>query len=201
VASGFFERLRVPEELGEGTPYGERGRIWQEGPEGVWFGKVGDELVMTGDEEAEVKAAMDRAEGKSPAGAPLREELSHSEMYGSFTKEMIGQLFSDSAMQQIGSMIEGSDMRMNVDDNVALSLDMRAKDPETAENLQKALRGAFSLMRVEASKNGEQELEWLLGQARITPQGEGKLGLDFAVPGTFLLRQMGCTPEGDSIPQ
>lgn len=207
AASGFFENLKVPAELGEGTPYGDNGRVWKlpggrDGEQG-YAARVGGDLVVMGESEADVQAAIDRAEGRAPARPPLDPSLAKSEIYGPLSQDLIKSFLrgaNDPVAQRLMESIAGGAIRMNVDEHVKISLDLQSKDAATGEDLSKAVGGALAVARKQAEAT-DPELAWLLEQARVLPQGDGKFGIDLAVPGTFILDKMGCDEQGNPKPK
>ena len=208
AATGFFENLKLPAELGEGEAYGDGARVWKlpagENGEGPGYAaRVGNDLMLVGEDEAAVRAAVDRAEGRGEPTKPIDEALAKSEIYGPLSKELIAGFLrneSDPLAQQLLDSVAGGTLRMNIDEHVKVSLDLEAKDAATGEDLAKAVGGAFAMMRKQAADSGDPELAWLLEQARVLPQEGGKFGLDLAVPGTFILDKMGCDPNGEPLP-
>jgi hypothetical protein len=204
AASGFFENLKVPEQLGAGEPYGDKARVWkmppsEQGGEPGYAARVGNDLVVMGETEAEVRAAVDRVEGRAPPRAAIDESLAKSEIYGPLSQELIQSFLKDAndpVAQRLMDSIAGGALRMNVDEHVKISLDLRPKDAATGEDLSKAVGGAFAMMRKQAEASGDPELAWLLEQARVLPQDDGKFGIDLAVPGSFILDKMGCDEQG-----
>jgi hypothetical protein len=203
AASGFFEGLKIPPELGEGERYGDSARIWKtKGEDGdLTFARVGNDLMLTGDTEAEVKAAVDRAEGRAQSGTQMPPGVGESELYGEFGAEFIKNMVGasqDPTAQKIAELVTNSTVRMNVDEDAALSVDLQAVDEKSAQELSKAVGGAFAFLRGEAEKE-DPELAQLLEQARVQP-GEGNTFMvDVAVPGEFLLKTMGCDKDGKPV--
>lgn len=203
VASGFFKDLKVPAELGEGMAYGDKGRIWtveQDAGEKFTFGRLDDGMLLSGADEATVKAAMDRA--SSPSGdtpAELPEGFGQGEVYGTvgaaFLQSVLGSS-DDPVAKRVAELVTSSTIRMNVDEDAALSLDMNAVDEKSAEELSAAVGGAFAGLRMQAQQSGDAELAYLLEQARVEPQADGRFNIDVAVPGDVLLKGMGCGPDG-----
>jgi hypothetical protein len=207
VASGFFDNLKLPPEIGEGAAYGDGGRIWHEkdkdGTE-IFFGKLGNGMLLTGGDEAAVKGAIDRAEGRGDvAGADaLPPGFGEGEIYGSIGPEFIKSVLAgtdDPTAKQIAELVTSSTVRMNVDEDAALSVDLQAVDEKAGEDLANAMKGAFALLRSRAEQEGDTELAQLLEQARVTPKEGGRFDLDVAVPGEALLKGMGCDAEGNAL--
>ena len=205
VASGFFDKLKIPPEVGEGDKYGDGGRIWRtkdDQGQPVVFGKVGDGMMLTGVDEAHVKAAMDRAEGRGASAASgMPAGFGEGEVYGTvgaaFLQSVLGQS-DDPVAENIVKLVKSSNVCMNVDEDAQLSLDLQAVDESSAKDLSAAVGGAFAGLRAQASQDGDEELAWLLEQARVQTQGDGRFTVDAAVPGELLLKGMGCDKDGNS---
>jgi hypothetical protein len=205
VASGFFKDLKVPAELGAGTPYGEGGKLWSvkgDDGEAMTFGQLGDGMLVSGPDEAAVKAAMDRAGSTSDAPSELPEGFGQGEVYGTvgaaFLQSVLG-ASDDPVAKRVAELVSSSTVRMNVGEDAALSLDMKAVDEKSAKELSSAVGGAFAGLRMQAQQSGDAELAYLLEQARVEPQPDGRFNIDVAVPGEVLLKGMGCGPDGEPL--
>ena len=205
VASGFFQKMHVPPELGDGAAYGDGGHIWHtsddRGDE-IFFGKLGDGMLLTGANEAQVKAAMDRAQDASASTSQLPPGFGEGEVYGTVGKEFLQSMLGDSkdpTAQTIAKLVTSSTVRMNVDEDAALSLDLKAVDDGSAKDLSSAMKGVFASLHAKAEQEGDQDLAQLLEQARVSDPDVGGFSVDVAVPGETLLRGMGCGPDGTPI--
>ncbi len=201
AVSGFFEKLQLPPEFGAGEAVGTAGRIFQakdaEG-RGMFVGRVGDDLLLTGFDEAQVRAAIDRAEGRAEPGSTFPESIAGGEVYGVIGASLLQDLLGDSAdptAQKLATMLTETRVQMAVDDAAALSLDLSTKNPEEASDLARALGGLVAAGRAQALDAGDTELAGLLEQARVDTTG-GRVAFDFAIPGDDLLRLLGCDAEG-----
>lgn len=205
AASGFFDELKLPPEAGEATAYGDGSQLYTlrdpEDPDGTptVLGKVGNGLLLLGEDEAEVKAAIDRAEGRGEATPPLPADVMGTEVYGRFGPELLGQLVgggqgaSDNPLvQRIAEIVTDGTVRVLVDDAVSMSLDLETTNEQDGEDLAKAIGGALAGARQQARNEGNEELAALLDQARVLKQPNGRFGIDVAVPGDTLLDVMGC---------
>lgn len=207
AVSGYFEDLKLPPASGEPEAYGDGAQLFRvprpEDPERVTvLGKVGDGLLVLGDDEAQVKAAIDRAEGRAASGpAPSFEASKGSEVYGHFgpalLAELLGGAGADPLVARVSEIVTDGTVRMLVDDAVSMSLDFATEDPEAGKDLAKALGGALAGVRAQAVREGREDLAALLERARVLPQEDGSFGIDLAVPGEAVLEAMGCG-EGDA---
>lgn len=201
AVSGFFEKLSLPKDLGEGEAYGDGGRIYTMDDDkggSMFMAKVGTDLVMTSTDEGELKAAVDRAEGRAEAAPTFPAGVVGGEVYGMVGPELlqglIGMGGASSDLAGLTSMLTTTQVRMAVDDNAALSLDIGTKGPEEGKELAKALGGVVAMARSQAVADGKPELAAMLEQARVVPRDDGTIAFDVAVPGNDLLKAMGCPP-------
>ncbi len=205
AVSGFFQNLKLPPEVGEGVAYGDGGRVFtvkDEGGKNMVVGKVGDELLVTGFDEAQVKAAIDRAEGRAIADSALPQELVGGEVYGMVGKAFLTDLLSnekDPTAQRLLSVVKQTRLQVAVDDAAALSVDIEANSPEEGKDLGKALGGLISMARQQAQANGDDELAGLLDQGAVNVRDDGTVAVDVAVPGDTLLKFFGCDKDGKPL--
>lgn len=207
VASGFFEQLKLPPALGEGTPYGDGSHLWtQKDADGnqVVFARVGNGMILSAADEQSVKAAVDRAEGRGTGNAPaaMPPGMGQGELYGkvgpAFIQELMGQT-DDASVQSVIKLVSSSTVQMLVDEDAALSFDLQSPDDKSAENLGAMIEAGLTLLRAEVAKEGNSELAALLEQARVQRTDGGRVALDLAMPGEMLLKGMGCGPDGTPL--
>ena len=213
AVSGQFDDIKLPAELGVPTRIADGAdlyRVDEPGPGGPdaglvahYLALVDQSLVIMGDDEQQVRAAIERAQGRSAAQS-LRIEGSEGEVYGKVGPAFIQAMFdgaNDPMAQRLREVVKGGLVRMTVDEQVALSLDVEATDQSTADDLARAVAGAFAAMRTEATRSGRDDVAGLLEQARVEPRSNGSFALDVAVPGDLVLRGMGCDAEGRPLVQ
>ena len=140
--------------------------------------------------------------GSSAANAAPPAGLGEAELYGtlpgSFLVELAGGT-KDPMVARIAELVVSSSVRMNVGQDAALSLDVATKDDASSEELEKTLNGGLALLRAQAEQKGERDVATMLDQARVERAEGGGLMLDVAVPGEFLLKSMGCGPDGTPL--
>jgi len=201
AVSGFFEKLALPPELGDGEGYGDGGRIYTMTDDKggtAYLAKLGTDLVMTSTSEDELKAAIDRAEGRKEASGTFPEGVVGGEVYGmvgpALLQSLVGMGGNGGQLDGLAGMLTTTKVRMAVDEAAAVSLDIGTKSPEDGAELAKALGGAVAMARSRAAADGQQELAAMLEQARVVPNDDGSIAFDLAVPGDELLKLMGCPP-------
>lgn len=203
AVSGFFEKLTLPPEAGDGEGYGDDARIFaMKGGQGKpsYLAKVGSDLVMTSTSVDELKAAIDRAEGRADAPATFPDGTIGGEVYGVVGPALVRSIAAmggnNEQLDGVVDMLTTSKVRMAVDDDAAISLDIGTKSPSDGAELAKALGGAVALARTRAAAEGQAELAAMLEQARVVPNDDGSIAFDLAVPGDELLKLMGCPSLG-----
>lgn len=208
VASGYFENLKIPRELGEGSPYGDAARLWiagDTGGESVVLAKLGNGMVLSADSEDKVKAAIDRAEGRagSDESMMLPPGFRLGEIYGTVGPAFIQALVEsaeDPVVRSAAKLVSSSLVRMNVHEDAALSLDLQSPDAAAAQDLASMIEAGLTVVRAQAAQEGDADIAALLEQARVARAGDGRVNLDLAVPGSVLLKAMGCDAEGARLP-
>jgi hypothetical protein len=153
---------------------------------------------MTSTSEDELKAAIDRAEGRREASNTFPDGVVGGEVYGmvgpALLQSLVGMGGGGGQLGGLADMLTSAMVRMAVDDAAALSLDIRTKRPEDGTELAKALGGAVAMARSRAASDGQQELAAMLEQARVVPGADGSIAFDLAIPGDELLKLLGCPP-------
>ncbi len=206
AASGFFEELKLPGEVAAPEAYGDETRIYRlpnvddpSQPAAV-VARVGDGLLLLGEDEAQVKAAVDRAEGRGGDDVKaLPPDVTGTEIYGRFGPELLAELLGgpegappNPLVQRVTEIVTDGTVRVLVDDAVSMSLDLETRDEQAGEDLAKAVGGALAGARQRAEIAGDEELAALLDKARVLKQENGRFGIDIAVPGETVLEAMGC---------
>lgn len=207
AVSGFFSGLKLPEEMGAGDVYGDGGRIFRvkdDAGKNMVVGKVGDELLVTGFNEDQVKAAIDRAEGRASADSEFPADVVGGEIYGLVGKAFLADLLSnekDPTANRLLQVVKTTKLQVAVDDAAALSVDIEANSPEEGRDLGKALGGMISMARQQAQANGDDELAGLLDQGAVNIRDDGSVAVDVAVPADTLLQFFGCDAQGKPLPR
>lgn len=208
AVSGFFDELKLPDEVVEQGDYGDAGKLFtlphpDDEDKQMHLARLGNGLLVLGDTEADVTAAIDRAEGRGEKVDPLPPEIVRgSEVYGRFAGDMLKQLLGDAPganpmVKRASEIVTDGTVRLLVDDHVALSLDLETTSEEEGKDLSVALGGALALMRQQAEAQGNTEAAALLKQARVLPGKDGSFGVDLAVPGDVILDLLDCGDPDD----
>jgi hypothetical protein len=207
AVSGFFKELVLPEGIGSGDAHGDGGRVFtMEDSKGepTYLATVGDDLLMTSSDPEQLKAAIDRAEGRAEAGSVFPDGVAGGEVYGLIGPALMGELLrltgANDSIPGLKDMITTTQVRLAVDSAAAISLDIGTRTPEEGEQLAKALGAAVVVARAQAINAGRTELAGLLDQAKVVPGADGTIAFDVAIPGNELLVALGCPPLDAALP-
>ncbi len=198
AVSGFFKDLKLPAALGDGEAYGDTGRLFRtkdEGGKAMMVGKVGDELLVTGFSEEQVKAAIDRAEGRGQSDSAFPDGVVGGEVYGLVGPAFLADLLADNkdpAVARLAEVVKTTRLQVAVDTDAAISLDIESHDAAQGKDLGKALGGLIAAGRQQAQQSGDEKLAGLLDQGEVVVRDDGSVAVDVAVPGATLLTLFGC---------
>lgn len=204
---GRLGTLRLPENLGHGTAYGDGARLFELQSGGRnHLALVGGHTALLAESPAALRAAVDRLEGRAPAddtragradieGVLLPEDL--APLLGTERDEASAGDAATDAMALMRRVLGRVGFRVDVDRDAAMSLDLHTGGEQDATELGKSVRSLLTLGRQAARNDGKERFSQLLDQARVLdPQG-GKLGVDVAVSSTWFLAQLGCDADGN----
>ncbi len=207
---GRLGAFKLPASAGTGVAYGDGARIYELGDDDGGRNHVavlGDHSVLMADSKLELQQAVDRFEGRAPAETSRVAKADiEGQMLGDDLAEMLGAGGDPGTQPPPGSetpqlevirrLVRKVGMRVDVDDRAAMSFDIDTDSGKDAEEIGAALRGGVAMLRQFARSEGRSELDALLDQARILDPKGGRVGLDLAVPGDWILARMGCDPDG-----
>ncbi len=168
---------------------------------GVW----NDELVFLGDSAEEVQAAMDRLEGAAPAGPPpIADREAYGEIYGNVRAEDFTKLLAGGDQGELADLLkraaERVELHVDARDDVALVARARGPDAQAMDELSRSLGGLLSLGRIQARREGDDELAGLLEHAKVSPF-EGDSTVELALPQATLREWLGeCAQPAKAAP-
>lgn len=175
---------------GSGTPYGDAGTLYQEGDQviGYW----NQEMMVMGP-EGEVRSTFDRLEGRSPAEEDVfPENLAYGEAYGRVSQDFLLRMMPE--REGLAELLEeaASEIELHVDTqtSVAMTFDVRGKNADRIDELARSLGGGLAMLRVKARMDGDEALEHLFDQARISGRYSGGFTVEVAVSQDFLAERM-----------
>jgi hypothetical protein len=209
IVSGHFEKARWQQIFPNGgVPIGRDGTLYRpplpdggavDGPLiGVWK----NQLVVLARHEDEVRATLDRLEGKGGHGPPpIDESQTYGEIYGVAGAEGIAELVpADQAIlaQKLRAAAARVELHVDTSRDVGIVADVTGSAGRDTEDLGKSIGAALALGRVQAQANGERELVELMDLARVVPE-QGRFRLEMALPLEVLEKHLrGCVEENQA---
>ncbi|WP_254614877.1 hypothetical protein [Myxococcus sp. CA056] len=201
MLSGNFENARFKDLLGErvSADYGEGARVYEAGessvtnPDGTTMKRRdtsaiatwNNQLLVVGKSPDEVKAAIDRVEGRGPDEPPaISESSTYGEMYGVLSVEMIARLFPPeqaALAQRLRDVAQNVELHLDASSDVALVAEVKGPSADDVTDLGKSLGAALSLARIKAQAGEDKDLAQLLDFAKVKPDGDS-FTLEMAVP-------------------
>jgi|GEM_PF-532143 len=201
MLSGNFENARFKELLGErvSADYGEGARVYEAGensvtrPDGTTVKRRdtsaiatwNNQLLVVGKSPDEVKAAIDRVEGRGPDEPPaISESSTYGEMYGVLSVEMLSRLIPPeqaALAQRLRDVAKNVELHLDASSDVALVAEVRGPSADDVTDLGKSLGAALSLARIKAQAGEDKDLAQLLDFAKVKPDGDS-FTLEMAVP-------------------
>jgi hypothetical protein len=201
MLSGNFGNAKFQELLGDSVSmdYGQGARVYEPGEMtvtradggtatrrrdsalGVW----NNQLFMVGKTPDDIKAAIDRVEGRGPdEPSVIPEGSTYGEMYGVLSVEQLAKLLPPEQAelaQRLRDVAQNVELHVDASSDVALVAEVRGEDKDKVTDLGKSLGAALSLARMKAQAEGEKEMAQLLDFARVEPEGSS-FKLEMAVP-------------------
>ncbi len=178
--------------------------------DGLVVARVEEHLLLMGHDIDELRAAWMRIQGQAPVPEPLPPRPVGVGLFARFPGDWVTRFMGGGGGEDGGEdgggegsldralamALEQGQLQLSVDDAVAASIDLKTKTPAQAIDLAKAIGAALSVARFEAARRDEHQIARLLDQARVLAAGDGRFGLDVALPGELLLDMMGCDADG-----
>ena len=201
MLSGNFSNAKFQELMGDAVSadYGDGARVYEPGETtvtradggtarvsrnsavGIW----NNQLFMVGKTPDEVKAAIDRVEGRGPdEPSVIPEGSTYGEMYGVLSVDQLAKLLPpDQAelAQRLRDVAQNVELHVDASSDVALVAEVRGEHADKVTDLGKSLGAALSLARMRAQAEGEKDVAQLLDFARVQPDGDS-FKLEMAVP-------------------
>lgn len=201
ILSGNFGKAKFKELLGErvSSDYGEGARVYEPGELSVPLPDGGtargrmdsalatwnDQMMVVGRSPDEVKAVIDRMEGRGPEGAPaISEGSTYGEMYGVLGVDQLARMLPPEQADlaaRLREVAKNIELHMDTSSDVAMVAEVRGVDEAKVTDLGKSLGAALSLARMKAQAAGDKDMAQLLDFANVQPDGSS-FKLEMAVP-------------------
>ncbi|AGC45126.1 hypothetical protein MYSTI_03820 [Myxococcus stipitatus DSM 14675] len=220
MLSGDFSNARFKDLMKDGVSsnYGENARVYEpsettQGANGTTvkrrepsaIGTWNNQLIVMGRSPDDVKATIDRVEGRGPDEPPaISENSTYGEMYGVLSVDMISRLFPPeqaALAQRLRNVAQNVELHLDATSDVALVADIQGANADEVTDLGKSLGAAMSLARIQAQAQGEKELAQLLDFAKVKPDGSS-FTLEMAVPLSVIKERLAfCREERRAAPE
>ncbi|MBM4364057.1 MAG: hypothetical protein FJ104_15360, partial [Deltaproteobacteria bacterium] len=189
MLSGRIPAERLEAAFGERArrvPHGERGVLLSaagDGGAGRHLALWGDELLLAASREEDLRAALDRVEGRAPADSvALPSELAYGELYGRIPAEVLSELLPDDLSRAVRAAARDVELHVDARDDALLVADVRGGDVTGMDELGRTFGGALSAARLAARARGEDRLVELLDLARVAPGNDATFRVEAALP-------------------
>jgi hypothetical protein len=180
LLQGAFEGAKFESERWTTRTYGERGVLHEDKDTGRVVATWGPDLLLA-DPRAEpgvVEDAIDRLESTDPArGAILQEHQAYSDVYGVLSPDDLSKMLppeQEQLAERIHETVERVEIHVDASEDVAVVAEVAGPAGREMEDLSKLFGAALSMGRLNAKREGEDELAELLDHARVeteTPRG------------------------------
>lgn len=204
VFQGAFEGARFEGERWTSRTYGERGILYEDNDTGRVVATWGPDLVIAGRraEPGLVEEVIDRLESTDPAqGSILKEHQAYGDVYGVLSPDDLAEMLppdQDQLAERIRETVERVEFHVDASEDVAVVAEVAGPAGREMEDLSKLFGAALSMGRLNAKREGNDELAQLLDYARVQTRrhpGEDKpktqrFSVDVALP-VDLLKNLG----------
>ncbi|WP_437675483.1 hypothetical protein [Sorangium sp. So ce131] len=214
VLQGSFEGATFERERWTSRTYGEKGVVYEDKDTGRVVATWGPDLLIA-DRRAEpglVEDAIDRLESTDPAqGSILQEHQAYSDVYGVLSPDDLSRMLppgQEELAERIREAVARVEIHVDASEDVAVVAEVAGPAGEQMADLSKMFGAALSVGRLNAKREGNDELAELLDYARVETQrrpregkenkpGEQRFSVDMALP-VDLLKNLGpCRRDRD----
>ncbi|XYI00910.1 hypothetical protein ACMHYB_14595 [Sorangium sp. So ce1128] len=206
VFQGSFEGAKFEREQWTTRTYGEKGILYEEKETGSVFATWGPDLLIANPraEPGLVEDTIDRLESTDPAqGSILQEHQAYSDAYGVLSPDDLSKMLpleQDELAERIRDTVERVEIHVDASEDVAVVAEVAGPAGQEMKDLSKLFGAALSVGRLNAQRDGHDELAELLDYARVKtePQRgpgesqpeEQRLSVEVALP-VELLKNLG----------
>ncbi len=192
--AGKVGRDRIPTQHREKPPrpYGDHGQLYggagaESGPEvfAIW----NDELTLVSDDEAEIRAAIDRLEGRRQEPSSFPPDSAYGEMYGRLGAEAAMALLPSALRDKLPVGDLQVELHADATQDVLVVADAYGTDPHSID-IGKTLAAALGAQRFQAAAEGDEELSALLDAFSVERAPDG-FQLQAAFTQDFVERSLG----------
>lgn len=178
--------------------YGPHGQVYEVTHEdgGVSnFGTWNGQMMIAGDDEAGIKAVLDRLDGSGGQGRPVVDDsMAFGEVYGVVAAEPIADMLREQQPKLADLVLQSAknvQLHMDVGHDMGLVADVQPSNASTTEDLRRALGGALSMARMKSAAEGDNDAAQLLDLARVgASSGSGGFRIEAGMPHDFMKKAL-----------
>jgi hypothetical protein len=199
VIEGNLEGIDWAKVAPEATqrPYGASTTVFDgKGEEGRrdWHAAVWhDSMLIASDEAASVEGAIDRLDAGGGAKLAFDESEAYGEVYGVVGRDELEKLVPEDLRDRVHEVTTRATIHVDATEEVLVVADVAGTEPTQVEDLGKSIGAAMAVGRLEAKREGADDLVRLLDLSRVRPYGNGRLRAELAIPTELMTKHMhGC---------
>ena len=193
ISGKFPERELVGMTRDGGEAYGDKAVLLRPLKAGASAGKTvavwDDQLLLTGDSPEDVRAAIDRLEGRALGESAIDGNEAYGEAYGRLGVEALADLLPAELQDKLVKAGLSVDFHVDASEDALLTLDATG-DPDTARDIGQTLAALLAAKRVEAVADGDRDLARLLDLYAVRLNDDG-FELEAAFPVDFVREALG----------
>jgi hypothetical protein len=122
------------------------------------------------------------------------EREAYGEIYGVFGQADLERMVPDELRDRVHDVAARAEVHVDAIEEVLMVMDVEGSDAKQVEDLGKSLGAALAVGRLEAKRQGEDDLVRLIDQSRVRPYGDKRLRAEVAIPTDLMTRSMhGCS--------
>jgi hypothetical protein len=156
----------------------------------VWHGS----LLLGSHLPGVVEAAIDRLDSGG-AGTTLAfdENEAYGEIYGKVGQADLERMAPEEMKSRLHDVAAHAEVHVDAITEVLMVMDVEGSDAKQVEDLGKSLGAAMAVGRLEARREGRDDVVRLVDQSRVRPYGDRRLRAEVAVPLDIMTKSMhGC---------
>ncbi len=148
-----------------------------------------ESLLLWSQEEGVVERALDRLDGGS-SKLVFEEDEAYGEVYGIVGQKDLERMVPEEMRERVHDVAAHASVHVDAIQEVLLVADVEGSDIKQVEDLGKSLGAAMAVGRLEAKREGEDDLVRLMDLSRVRPYGDRRLRVEVAIPADLMTKSM-----------
>lgn len=197
LVGGTFAAAHEADAGTPGVPVGRRGHLLTQGTEraGIWD----DRLLIFGEREEDIEAALARLEGGLDAPPPLPADEAYGDVYGTLQGDWLRSLLPSAWGERAMGALARATIHVDAGDDLLIVADAYGPAPASSD-LGVSLGAGLALLRSRAASVGDEHLLRLLEESRVVP-APGGFKLEVALPLALIEQQLSeCARPAQTAP-